>query len=460
MSLRLYNTASRQKEEFTPTPPHEVRMYHCGPTVYDRVHIGNLRPAVLADILRRTLEKLGYTTKQVMNITDIGHLVGDSDDGEDKMTAGLKREGLPLTREAMLELGTRYTETFTQDLEAMNILPPHELPRASEHITDDIVLLEKLEDKGFAYRISDGLYFDTSKDPHYGKLAGRELPPIDESRSRIGANAEKRNPRDFALWKLDEHLGWPSPWGKGFPGWHIECSAMSMRYLGESFDIHTGGIDHIPVHHTNEIAQSENATGKSLARFWMHNAFINIEDQKISKSLGNTFSLRDIEEKGFSPLDYRFWLLSVHYRSPMNFSWGALEGAHSARAQLVKAASQVTLGERSAGSGETAAYEQKFSEALQDDLNTPQALAAAFELAKDENLDEEAKQDALARMDTVLALGLNQVIPDDIFALAKEREAARESKDFATSDRLREELKQKGFGVEDSASSVRLYPLD
>ncbi|MCE9644176.1 cysteine--tRNA ligase [Candidatus Parcubacteria bacterium] len=459
MPLRLYNTVSRQKEDFTPTPPYEVRMYHCGPTVYDYAHIGNLRSFTFADILRRTLEKLGYSTKQVINITDIGHLVGDADDTEDKMTVALKREGKPLTREAMLELGTFYMEAFKKDLEAMNILAPHELPRASEHITEDIALLERLENKGFLYKTSDGLYFDTSKDPHYGKLAGKELPPVDESRSRIGANAEKKNPRDFALWKFDEALGWQSPWGKGFPGWHIECSAMSMRYLGETFDIHTGGIDHIPVHHTNEIAQSESATGKPLSRFWMHNAFINIEDQKISKSLGNTFSLRDIEEKGFSPLDYRFWLLSGHYRSPMNFSWEALEGARSARAQLVKSASQITLGEKPSGSDDTQAYEQKFLEALEDDLNTPQALAAAFELAKDENVDEEAKQDALARMDTVLALGLNQVIPDDILALARERESARTSKDFPTSDRLRDELKERGFGLEDTSKGVRIYPF-
>lgn len=459
MPLRLYNTMSRNKEDFTPPPPHEARMYHCGPTVYNRVHIGNLRSNVFGDTIRRTLEYLGYTTKQVINITDIGHLVGDADDTEDKMTVALKREGKPLTREAMLELGAEYTEAFKKDLDALNILPPHELPKASEHISEDIALIKELDAKGFVYKTSDGLYFDTAKDPHYGKLAGKELPPVDESRSRIGANAEKRNPRDFALWKFDEGLGWLSPWGKGFPGWHIECSAMSMRYLGETFDIHTGGIDHIPVHHTNEIAQSENATGKPFARFWMHNAFINIDDQKISKSLGNTFSLGDIEERSFSPLDYRFWLLSGHYRSPMNFSWEALEGARSARAQLVKAASQITLGEKSSGSTDTKTYEQKFSEALQDDLNTPQALAAAFELAKDESLDEETKQETLARLDTVLGLGLNQIIPDDILTLARKREEARASKDFTTSDQLRDELKQKGFGIEDTNKAVRIYPL-
>lgn len=459
MSLRLYNTMSRNKEEFTPPPPYEVRMYHCGPTVYNRVHIGNLRSNVFGDVLRRTLEYLGYTTKQVINITDIGHLVGDGDDGEDKMTAGLKREGMPLTREAMLELGAEYTDIFKKDLENLNILLPHELPKASDHISEDIALIKELEAGGFVYKTSDGLYFDTSKDQNYGKLAGKELPPVDESRSRIGENTEKKNPRDFALWKFDEALGWLSPWGKGFPGWHIECSAMSMRYLGESFDIHTGGIDHIPVHHTNEIAQSENATGQPLARYWMHNAFINIDDQKISKSLGNTFSLGDIEERGFSTLDYRFWLLSGHYRSPMNFSWEALEGARSARAQLVKAASQITLGEKSSGSGDTKAYEQKFTEAIQDDLNTPQALAAAFELAKDESLDEEIKQEALARLDTVLGLGLNQIIPDDILTLAKNREEARINKDWSRSDTLRDQLKTKGFGIEDKNKGVRIYPL-
>lgn len=289
--LYLTNTLTKQKELFVPLNEKNVGMYNCGPTVYDYAHIGNLRAYVFADILRRTLEYAGYTVNQVMNITDIGHLSSDADDGEDKMTRGLKREGKPLTLEAMKELADFYAEAFKKDLSWLNIEMPHHMPKASEHIAEDIALIQKLEARGFLYTTSDGVYFNTEKDPHYGKLGG--LSDINEAQARIHAQSEKKSPRDFAVWKKNDVLGYESPWGKGFPGWHMECSAMSMKYLGETFDIHTGGIDHIPVHHNNEIAQSENATGKPYVRTWLHNAFVTVPSGKMAKSEGTGLTLAD-----------------------------------------------------------------------------------------------------------------------------------------------------------------------
>jgi cysteinyl-tRNA synthetase len=296
--LTFYNTLTRQKEEFVPIRSGQVGMYNCGPTVYDRVHIGNLRAYVFADTLRRVPEYNNYDVTQVINITDVGHLVTDADAGEDKMTKGLRREGLPLTLAGMKQLGARYTEEFIADLAALNIKHPTYLPKASDNIAEDIAIIETLSSKGYTYQTDDGVYFDTTKLSDYGKLA--HLQSVEETTSRltIGAESTKKNPRDFALWKFDQHLGWKSPFGQGFPGWHIECSGMSMKYLGETFDIHTGGIDHIPVHHTNEIAQSEAANDKPLAHYWLHVNFLNIDDTKISKSLGNTLTLQELVEHG------------------------------------------------------------------------------------------------------------------------------------------------------------------
>ncbi|MEX2368801.1 MAG: cysteine--tRNA ligase, partial [Candidatus Paceibacterota bacterium] len=331
--LRLFNTMSREKEVFVPVDPGQpVRMYNCGPTVYNFAHIGNLRAFVFADTLRRTLEANGYEVKQVINITDVGHLVSDGDEGQDKMTKGLEREGLPITLAAMQQLGEKFFTAFKGDLEKLHIKKPSYFPKASEHIKEDIALIEILESKGFTYKTADGIYFATDNLSDYGKLAGKQLTE-DDNQARV-ENDEKKNPRDFALWKFNNRLGWKSPWGQGFPGWHIECSVMSMQYLGESFDIHTGGIDHITVHHTNEIAQSESATGKPMARFWLHNAFLTIEDEKISKSLGNDLYLSSIEKQGYSPLTYRYLLLSARYRTQINFSWQALDSANQALQKL------------------------------------------------------------------------------------------------------------------------------
>lgn len=445
--LSLYNTLSKKKEEFTPIIAGHVGMYNCGPTVYDRVHIGNLRAYIFADTLRRALEANHLTVLQVMNITDVGHLTSDADSGEDKMSKGLKREGLPLTLDGMRTLAENYTRIFEEDLKALKIEHPHEMPRATDHIQEQIDIISRLEEKGFVYTTSDGVYFDTSKDSKYGRLGG--LTPIDESVERIEGD-EKKSPRDFALWKFNSELGWESPWGKGFPGWHIECSAMAMKYLGESFDIHTGGIDHIPVHHNNEIAQSENATGKEFARFWIHGAFLNIDNTKISKSLGNFVTLEGLVEKGISPLAYRYWLLTGHYRSELNFSLEALEAGQNAYNKLVDRLRSfgAVVGAVDIG------YEAKFLEAINDDLNTPQAIALMWDMLKDDSVADADKKATLYYFDRVLGLGLRDitdvVVPEEVQKLAEERELARTSKDWAKADEIRLQIQMLGFDVKDT----------
>ena len=443
--------------------PQKVGMYNCGPTVYDYAHIGNLRAYVFADILRRTLELNGYTVDQVINITDIGHLASDGDDGDDKMTKGLKREGKTLTLENMKWLADLYTEKFKEDLIDLNIQLPTHLPKASEHIQEDIELLKKLEEKGFMYKTSDGVYFDTSKDPDYGQLGKSHAKEIkdnesseDESQSRIGLNSEKKNPKDFAVWKFNDVLGYESPWGKGFPGWHIECSAMSMKYLGETFDIHTGGVDHIPVHHNNEIAQSESATGEKYVNYWVHNAFMNIEGGKMAKSDGNFLRLQSIKDKGISPLAYRYWLLGARYSSPMNFSWEALEGANNAFKKLETHI--LELGETSGAVHEK--YHQEFLKLLNDDLDTPKALALVWEVLGDSSLSDSDKKATLFDFDTVLGLGLKNIktepIPAEVYVLADEREIARKNKDYAKSDELRKKIEELGYLVKDTESGPKI----
>ncbi|MEK9177422.1 MAG: cysteine--tRNA ligase, partial [Patescibacteria group bacterium] len=329
----LYNTLGKKKEEFAPLSGRNVKMYTCGPTVYDYAQIGNLRSYIFADVLRRVIEYRGHEVKQVMNITDFGHLVADADEGEDKMTLALKREGLALTLENMKIVGERYAQAFFEDLKKLNIETPFAFPRASEHIAEQIAYIATLMDKGYAYRTSQGVYFDVKKFPKYGILGGSASP----EHSRIGVSAEKHDSRDFTLWKSDASLGWDSPWGKGFPGWHIECTAMSTKYLGKSFDIHTGGIDHITIHHNNEIAQAEAATGKPLARYWLHGAFLTVEGKRIGKSEGNAIRLYQLEERGIPPLAYRYLILTGHYRQTMNFTWDAAGAAKAARERALRA---------------------------------------------------------------------------------------------------------------------------
>lgn len=456
MKIRLHNTLTKKTEEVIPLVPKTVTMYHCGPTVYDYIHIGNLRAFLLADLLRRTFEAHDFAVTQVMNITDIGHLVTDGDDGDDKMTKALKREGKDITLENMLALADFYRERFVEDLHGLNILIPHIMPKASEHIAEDIAIIEQLFAKGFAYTTSDGVYFETAKMADYGKLGG--LPDLSHMEGRIDENSEKKNPRDFALWKFNPDMGWESPWGKGFPGWHIECSGMSQRYLGDTFDIHTGGIDLSSVHHNNEIAQSECAHGKPFVNYWVHNEFVNIDNTKISKSLGNGITLRTIIEKGFSPIAYRLLLLSARYSSKVNFTWEALEANQNALEKLHNLVESLP-----APTTAHDAYVAAARAAMADDLDTPKAVTILWEVAKDDSLDPGAKHATLLKIDEMLGLGLANIttveIPDEVTKLAEERQAARENKDWARSDELRDQIKELGFEVLDTAEGFKIKKL-
>lgn len=455
--LVFHNTLSGAKEKFIPMRDGEVRMYHCGPTVYNYVHIGNLRAYVFADILRRAFEYNGYQVTQVMNITDIGHLTSDADEGEDKMVRALKREGKPLTLQGMHEIADFYTKAFVQDLRLLNIKQPNVMPWASEHIVEDIELIKILEEKGFAYRIKDGMYFNTAKFPEYGKLGKINLEGM-RAGVRVAANPEKKNPIDFTLWKFSKP-GLPafqSHFGLGFPGWHIECSAMSRKYLGQPFDVHTGGIDHIPTHHQNEIAQSEAAYGVPLANYWMHNEHLILPaDGKMAKSGENFVTLRTLSEKNISPLAYRYFLLGANYRTPISFSFDALKAAQTAYFKLLNAFLCLKI-----NTGKPAQkYMARFTEAINDDLNTPIALAILWEAVKNPALDEAEKRALLIDFDNALGLDIEnqsrilkeemESIPSEINALADKREKARATKNFTEADAIREEIQNAGFEIMD-----------
>lgn len=450
MDIHLYNTLSRKKEVFLPSSPDEVSVYSCGPTVYQRPHIGNYRAFVFADVLRRVFLLNGYSVNHVMNITDVGHLVGDGDDGEDKLVKQALQEG-----KTAWDIAKMYTDMFVQDMEALHILPFNTMPKATDHIEEQIDMIATLEQKGFAYRTSDGVYFDTSKLEDYGKLSGQKLEEKQEG-ARVAVNDEKRNATDFALWKLskpgeERHMEWSSPWGVGFPGWHIECSAMSHKYLGTHFDIHTGGIDHVSVHHTNEIAQSEGVYGEVPAHYWMHLDFLRVDDQKMSKSLGNVYSLSDIESKGFDAIDLRYFFLGAHYRSSLNFTWGGLKAAHAARRRMELLAREIdqpgAVSER---------YVNQFMDAINDDLNTPRALAVAWEMIADNSVAREDTVATLLHFDEVFGLGLQTcigkrlIVPNEVQRLIDQRKEAREVGDYEKSDLLRSAIAVKGYIVRDT----------
>lgn len=465
MDIYLYNTLTSGKDLFTPIKPGKVSMYHCGPTVYGYAHIGNLRAYIFADILRRTFEYNKYIPDQVINITDIGHLTSDGDEGEDKMTKALLAAGKELSLESLKKHADFYTEQFISDMGELNIETPQHLPKASDHISDDISLISKLEKKGFAYTTSDGVYFDTEKDLDYGKLG--KSAKEEDSISRIGVNSEKKNPRDFCLWKFDSSLGWQSPWGQGFPGWHIECSAMSMKYLGDTFDIHTGGIDHIPVHHNNEIAQSESATGKPFAHFWLHGAFVNINGGKIAKSVGNTYYLRDLKDKGISPLAYRYWLLTAHYRTLVNFTEESVKGAQTALERLYMTVRELAVTSKNDDVVGTIdiGYQAIFHEAINDDLNTAKALATAWDLIKDPEISASSKLATLFDFDRVFGLNLKTAaeesaleIPQEVYSLIEQRNEARKVKDWKASDDLRLEIESLGYDVKDTNDGTTVIP--
>lgn len=475
--IYLHNTLTGEKELFKPLKEGQVSMYNCGPTVYNYAHIGNLRSYVFADVLRRAFEYNGYRVDQVINVTDIGHLSSDSDDGEDKMTKALKREGKPLTLEAMREVANFYFEEFKKDLTALSIELPEHFPFASDHTQEDIDLVQTLTEKGFTYTTSDGIYFDTSKFPDYGKLGNIKVG--DES--RIGVNSEKKNYRDFAVWKFNNELGYDAPFGKGFPGWHIECSAMSVKYLGPEFDIHTGGIDHIPVHHNNEIAQSVCA-GNPYARVWMHNAHLNMGEEKMAKSGDNFITLQSINAtnntNGVHPLAYKYLLLGARYSSPLQFSWQALWGAQTSwRKILMQMNDFAEDKEGIIDEAKISEYKNSFTRYINDDLDTPKSLALLHEVLKDKILSKKSKYIIIKDFDKVLGLDLTKTIgikfPTDlknfildeksewnkqIQDLIKERDLARNAKDFAKSDELRTKIEEFGFEVKDTPEGTIVVP--
>lgn len=457
--MKLYNTLTRDDEEIAPQNPPEVTLYTCGPTVYDYPHIGNWFTFIRYDILVRTLKATGLKPKWVLNITDVGHLVSDADEGEDKLEKGARREG-----KSAQEIAAFYTDYFLKGLERLNFSRPDQLPRATEHVAEQIALIQKLEEKSYTYKISDGIYYDTSKFPRYADFARLDLDE-QQAGARVANNPEKRNPSDFALWKFSpadrkRDMEWDSPWGKGFPGWHIECSAMIHKYFGDTVDIHSGGIDHLPVHHTNEIAQSEAATGKPLAKYWMHTNHILINDQKIAKSEGNGITLEDIEEKGYSLEAFRLMVLQSHYRTQSKFSWDDLEAAQN-RLQNYRALAAL----RWQLKDKPAIGSELFDNALagikshmENDLNTPRALASISILSDivREKIPSGGDSLKLIRFleaaDQLLGLGLSKEadINDEQKRLVAERETARGSSDWQQADALRAKLAEQGIELSDT----------
>jgi len=458
--MQLYNTLTRKLEHFEPQNPPEVTLYTCGPTVGDFQHIGNYSAYVRWDILVRVLKESKYAVDWVMNITDVGHLTSDADEGEDKLQKGAHREG-----KTAWEIAKLYTEDFFNNLAKLNVLEPTHIVNATDHIPEQIELVQKLEKKGYTYTIDDGVYFDTSKVADYGKLTGQDLTKLKEG-ARVEANTQKRNTTDFALWKFSpknkkRDMEWESPWGKGFPGWHIECSAMSMKYLGETLDIHTGGIEHIPIHHTNEIAQSEAATGKPFVNYWLHGNHIMLEGVKISKSLHNGITPQQLIKQGFDEMDIRLLLLQSHYRTQSNFTMSGLQAAKQRRISL-QAFADLRFQLKEGGELNESSFEQTrelIFEELRRDLHTPEALAALSDIvtaAETDLVGSDAKQEFiefLEFLDRVLGLKLldSKDIADEQKSLIAKREKARGNKDFAESDKLRGELASQGINLRDTS---------
>lgn len=482
MALELHNTLGGQQEEFKPISPGEVKIYGCGPTVYKYAHIGNLRPYVFQDTLKRVFLFLGYKIQHVMNITDIGHLSDNGDEGEDKMIKSARERSL-----SVLEIADFYTKAFFYDTDRMNIIRPTITCKATEHISDMIELIKKIEANGHTYISGGNLYFDISTFPDYGRLANIKLDSL-KAGARILIDENKKNPHDFVLWftksKFEKQaLVWDSPWGKGYPGWHIECSAMSIKYLGEQFDIHTGGVDHIRVHHTNEIAQSESATGKKWVNYWLHNEFLVTDKGKMSKSSGEFLVLDSIIEKGFDPLDYRFFLLSGHYRSQLAFSWESMETAKNARRNLNKRISRILENipekefefyrelslnaefdsiRKKLKSEILLSYLDNFKAALEKDISVPNALSVLQILVKTKEGDVEELLTAIAAMDFVLGLNLLEeskkllkgtvecmLSDSEIESLIKKRRQAKAENNYSEADEIRNFLNSKGIVLED-----------
>jgi cysteinyl-tRNA synthetase len=468
MDITLFNTLGREKQVFNPITPGRVGLYTCGPTVYDYQHIGNFRTFLFEDLLKRVLLYNNYDVTHIMNITDVGHLVSDGDEGEDKMEVGSAKTG-----KTVWEISEHYTGVFKSDAALLNILPPNNYTKATDYIREQIDMVKCLDDKGYTYVTSDGVYFDTVKLKDYGKLALLDIEGLEEGK-RIGFSSEKKNKTDFALWKLSKpdekrQMEWDSPWGKGFPGWHIECSAMSRKFLGDTFDIHCGGIDHIPIHHTNEIAQSESCTGKPMANYWLHGAFLEEESGKMSKSKGDFLRLKLLIDKGYLPLDYRFLCLGTHYRKRLLFSWELLDNAKAVFGRLkqniltIKAAVKENSDVRDASMPKE--LKEKFIEAVNDDLNMPQALAVLWGVVRDEKLRDIEKLNLIYDFNRVLGLDLDKVeeekqdVPAHIMDMVNERIAAKKAKDFKRADELRGKVKELGWEILDKKDGVEVKKI-
>lgn len=456
--LKIYNTYSREKEEFK-IDGDTVRIYTCGPTVYNYAHIGNLRAYIFMDTLRKVLKYNGFKLTHVMNITDVGHMTSDADEGEDKM--------LKASREKQMkpeDIAKMYTEVFLKDIGKLNIENPEYITKATDHIKEMEEYVKDIVSNGYGYETSKGVYFDTNKLDTYGELSRANLKD-QKAGARIEVDDEKKNPLDFALWikAPQEHImKWNSKWGLCYPGWHIECSAMSRKYLGERFDIHTGGVDHIPIHHENEIAQSRGATGKNPAKYWMHSEFLLIDGGKMSKSLGNVYTIKDLEDKGFDPLSYRYLAYTAHYRNKLNFTWDAIESANNSLINMRKLYQEHLNSEETANNIEQ--YRERFKEAINDDLNMPMAMAVVWEVLRNNKSKDYAK--LLLEFEEIISLDIAKVnevkeieLPSEIEAIVEERKLARENKDFNLSDVLRDKLLDMGYKVLDTKEGQKIEKI-
>lgn len=455
MDITLYNTLTRKKEIFKPNEEKKAKIYSCGPTVYYYAHIGNLRAYLFMDTLERVLKYNGYELTHAMNITDVGHLVSDADEGEDKMLKAARREN-----KDPYEIARFYTEKFLEDIDSLNIIRPGIICKATEHIKEMEEYVQEIMKNGYTYETQNTIYFDTSKLDKYGVLSNIKIEE-QKAGARVDFDKEKKNSTDFALWiKAPENhlMKWDTFWGKCYPGWHIECSAMSRKYLGENFDIHTGGIDHIPIHHENEIAQSKGATGKIPANYWMHCEFLLVDGGKMSKSLNNLYTLSDLEEKGFSPLDYRMFNFSSHYRSKINFTFEALESARASLKRLKEGYKLHSQGNEYIEKEIIEQYEEKFLETINDDLNMPVAMSIVWEIIKNPRKSKQFAE-LLKKFDLVLGLKIDEEnkkeeLPTEILELIEQRKKARENKDWAKSDELRNVILSKGYVVKDSKEGM------
>lgn len=464
--MKLYNTLTRQKEDFVPIEQNKAGMYCCGPTVYNYAHIGNLRTYIFEDLLRRALELDGYNVEHVMNVTDVGHLTGDGDDGEDKMLKSSREKQM-----SVLEIADYYTQAFFKDTELLNIKTPSVVCKATDNIQEMIDLVLKLEEKGYTYFAGGNVYFDISKFPEYGRMALLDKQDL-KAGARIAVDENKRNPQDFVLWFTnskfeDQALVWDSPWGKGYPGWHLECSAMSLKYLGDTLDLHCGGIDHIPVHHTNEIAQSEAATGKQWVNYWIHGEFLLLDTGKMSKSKGGFITLQSLIDDGYDAMDFRYFCLTGHYRSQLMFREESLDAARNARLRLVRNIKDYAKESEVTEAKNSFALEQyeEFKKAVLDDLNIPKALANLWAIIRSTEIPAGEKLDILFKMDQVLGLNLaeelNQVeekLDDDFLVkiekLIAERDQAKKDRDFQKADEIRDNLLKEGIALKDTPSGT------